>query len=213
MFSLSGKSKNQIPCFPCAVATLIILERWYLLTVKWKQKTAELTNRIILTVRWKIMSRRVLLRLSKEQLPPANVVCEGYVFTGVCLSTRGVSRPTPKGEVEGDQAGGGSLGPHPRGKLRGIWPRGVSRRPHTRGGVCSAGACLRGCVEPPRDGYCCGWYVSYWNAFLFWLCAHANKVFPNWLNNDNLQGCPSLSHSTVGSPCLSPLIFVQWNQW
>ena len=22
MFSLSGKSKNQIPCFPCAVATL-----------------------------------------------------------------------------------------------------------------------------------------------------------------------------------------------
>ena len=25
-------------------------------------------------------------------LPPANVVCEGYVFTGVCLSTRGVGR-------------------------------------------------------------------------------------------------------------------------
>ena len=23
VFSLSGKSKNQIPCFPCAVATLI----------------------------------------------------------------------------------------------------------------------------------------------------------------------------------------------
>ena len=23
MFSLSGKSKNQIPCFPCAVATLV----------------------------------------------------------------------------------------------------------------------------------------------------------------------------------------------
>ena len=22
-------------------------------------------------------------------LPPANVVCEGYVFTGICLSTRG----------------------------------------------------------------------------------------------------------------------------
>ena len=55
-------------------------------------------------------------------LPPANEVCEGYVFTGVCLSTGGVpgpggmpgpgggvwsqhalkvSRPTPKGEVEG----------------------------------------------------------------------------------------------------------------
>ena len=25
-------------------------------------------------------------------LPPANVVCEGYVFTGVCLSTGGVSQ-------------------------------------------------------------------------------------------------------------------------
>ena len=24
MFSLSGKSKNQIPCFPCAVATLLV---------------------------------------------------------------------------------------------------------------------------------------------------------------------------------------------
>ena len=23
VFSLSGKSKNQIPCFPCAVATLV----------------------------------------------------------------------------------------------------------------------------------------------------------------------------------------------
>ena len=25
---------------------------------------------------------------------------------------------------------------------------------------------------PPRDGYCCGQYASYWNAFLF-LCAIA----------------------------------------
>ena len=41
------------------------------------------------------------------------------------------------------------------------------------GGVCSRG---RGClvsggrwslVETPRDGYCCGRYTSYWNAFLF----------------------------------------------
>ena len=31
------------------------------------------------------------------------------------------------------------------------------------GGVCSGG-CL---VETPRDGYCCGRYASYWNAFLF----------------------------------------------
>ena len=44
-------------------------------------------------------------------LPAANVVSEGYVFTSVCLSMGGgvlsqhalqVSRPTAKGEVEGD---------------------------------------------------------------------------------------------------------------
>ena len=43
-------------------------------------------------------------------LPPANEVCEGYVFTPVCQSFRpqgaGVSRPTPRGEVEGSGWGG-----------------------------------------------------------------------------------------------------------
>ena len=59
------------------------------------------------------------------------------------------SRPAPKGEIEGDQiqahtqggnSGGSDPGTHPRGKLRGIRTR-------------------------PHD-YCCGWYASYWNAFL-----------------------------------------------
>ena len=54
------------------------------------------------------------------------------------------------------------LGPQPRGKLRGIWPRGVcllqGRVPAPGGGVWR---------PPPRDGYCCGRYASYWNAFLF----------------------------------------------
>ena len=56
-------------------------------------------------------------------LPPANEVCEGYVFTRVCHSVHGggrvvsqhalqVSRPTPKGKVEGSGWGGGSPGPH-----------------------------------------------------------------------------------------------------
>ena len=44
---------------------------------------------------------------------------------------QGVSRPTPKGEVEG------------------YW------------GVPGLG----GCVETCPDGYCCGRYASYWNAF------------------------------------------------
>ena len=72
------------------------------------------------------------------------------MFTGVCLSTggaipacfaaglEGVSRPTAKGEVEGDlvqahtqggSGGGSGPGPHPRGKLRqiclGVSDRGV----------------------------------------------------------------------------------------
>ena len=61
-----------------------------------------------------------------------------------------VSRPTPKGKVDSDLAGG-----------------------VCSGGVCSQGVSApRGCLLPggvvtPRDGYCCGWYASYWNAFLF----------------------------------------------
>ena len=31
-------------------------------------------------------------------LPPANVVCEGYVFTGVCLSTGGSPTGRPRGQ-------------------------------------------------------------------------------------------------------------------
>ena len=31
------------------------------------------------------------------------------------------------------------------------------------GGACSWGGCL---VETPPDGYCCGRFASYWNAFL-----------------------------------------------
>ena len=45
-----------------------------------------------------------------------------------------VSRPTPRGEVEGYLAGGGSPGPHPRGKVSGIWPGGGGYQgPHSRG--------------------------------------------------------------------------------
>ena len=79
--------------------------------------------------------------------------CEGYVFTGVCLST-----------------GGGFL-------VGGSWSRGCL----VGGGACSRGVCSQGvCSQggwlvsqhalrqtpPGRDGYCCGWYASYWNAFL-----------------------------------------------
>ena len=128
-------------------------------------------------------------------LLPAMKLGQGYVFTCVCDSVhRGggwyssmhcsrspggvvsqlalqVSRPTPRGEVEGSGGPGGSPGPHLRGKLRGLaggvsrpTPGGGSPGPHT-------GGCIPACTEadpppPPPDGYCCGQYVSYWNAFL-----------------------------------------------
>ena len=53
--------------------------------------------------------------------------------------------------------------------LPGVWSRGVAGP----GGVSGPGECLlpgEGGVpggDPPRDGYSCGRYASYWNAFLF----------------------------------------------
>ena len=90
----------------------------------------------------------------------------------------GVSRPTTKGEVEGDLAWEG-LQAH-------TW------------GVCSGGCLLWGCLllgvgllpgrvcswgvwRPPSDGYCCGRYASYWNAFLFHITVRnttPDKFFP-----------------------------------
>ena len=63
----------------------------------------------------------------------------------------GISRPTHRGKLRGLAWGvsmptpGGSPGPHLR----------VSQH---------ALSALR--QTPPADGYCCGWYASYWNAFL-----------------------------------------------
>ena len=115
--------------------------------------------------------------------------CKWYPSMPYSRSGWGGSRPTPKGEVEGDLVQAHSQG----GKLRGIW-----FRPHPRGklrGICLGGACSRGClvlgeflVETPLpDGYCCGRYASYWNAFLLKLLAFLNHnktlniCFPNLL--------------------------------
>ena len=36
------------------------------------------------------------------------------------------------------------------------------------GGICSQGGLFPGVPGgDPRDGYCCRWYASYWNAFLY----------------------------------------------
>ena len=75
---------------------------------------------------------------------------------GVSKHALQVSRPTPKEELEGFGGGWGVSRPTPSG--------GVSRP--------TPGGCIPACTEanPPHthttDGYCCGWYASYLNAFL-----------------------------------------------
>ena len=54
-------------------------------------------------------------------------------------------------------------------------PGGSAPRGSVLWGVCSQGVCSgRGCLveTAPRDGYCCGRYASYWNAFMFCLFSH-----------------------------------------
>ena len=114
-------------------------------------------------------------------LPLANKVCEGYVFTRVCLSMGvvvsqhglQVSKPTLKGKLRG--LGGGVSRPTPRAKLR-VWlgflqahTQGGKLRGLARRGVYSPGGVSQHALRqtPPADGYCCGWYASYWNASLF----------------------------------------------
>ena len=106
-------------------------------------------------------------------LPPANEGCEGYVFTGVCLSTRGGSWSLSRVV----SIGGGVLCP---GVL--CWAGGLCPEGSLLGaGVCVQGVlCLRGvCVQgvsvresPHPHTVTSGQYASYWNAFLFriFLC-------------------------------------------
>ena len=70
-----------------------------------------------------------------------------------CRYPRGVSRPTARGEDEGSGLGV-SPGPNPRGTFRptlGVAQNALRQTPLL------------------ADGYCCGQYACYWNAFLFML--------------------------------------------
>ena len=68
--------------------------------------------------------------------------CEGYVFTPVCQSRGGVSA-TVHAEIP----------PLGAGTHSGAGTPPIRRHPPGAG------------TFPPADGYCCGQYVSYWNAF------------------------------------------------
>ena len=74
--------------------------------------------------------------------------------------------------------GGGGLLPHPRGVC--VWSRGVCA--WSWGGV-GIPACTEAATLPGRDGYCCGRYASYWNAFLFDLLY---KLLIGWQTSRHL---------------------------
>ena len=119
-----------------------------------------------------------------------------------CLS--GFQAHTQGGSLGG--SGWGSPGPHPGGKLRGIWsrptPKGEVEGDLARGVSALGGACSTGCLlweglsapgwgvsapgglwRPPHDGYCCGQYISYWNAFLFimyFAVSESSHLVFNW---------------------------------
>ena len=107
------------------------------------------------------------------------------------LPRRPPSRPTTRGEIEGDQVQahtqggnwrGSDPGPHPRGKFRGITSRPTPKgeiqgdhiQAHTQGGNSGGshpgphprgkfrGIRTRHPPPSPCDDYCCGRYTSYW---------------------------------------------------
>ena len=119
-------------------------------------------------------------------LPPANEVCKGYVFTGVCLSTGGLSL-CPGGSqslgvsvqgvsVQGDLCPGESVqGGLSRGVsvMGALCPGGLSHGGSLSRGISVQGGLSRGSLskgvsvtETPHMVMSV-WYTSYWNAFLF----------------------------------------------
>ena len=88
---------------------------------------------------------------------------QGNIFAPVCHSVHRLRVPGPGGcLILGVSALGGAW------SQGGAWFRG--------GCLVLGGAWWR----PPWDGYCCGRYASYWNAFLFFFCFLAVKpLMPN----------------------------------
>ena len=66
----------------------------------------------------------------------------------------------PRGSVPGECLLWGVSAPRGSAPVGGVCSRGVS----APGGSAPGGSAL---PPPGRDGYCCGRYASYWNAFLF----------------------------------------------
>ena len=105
----------------------------------------------------------------------------------------GVSRPTPGGGEVEESGQGGSPGPHPVGEVEvsgqgegvsrptprerlGVWPGELPSahlgdlQAHTQEDMCIPACTVAdNTPPPPADSYCCRWYASYWNAFLYFF--------------------------------------------
>ena len=108
-------------------------------------------------------------------LPPSNEVCEGYVFTGVCLSTGrgGVHGCRGHAWLWGVMCGCG--GCMVVGGYVWLWGACVfaGRCAWLQGGVCGCRGgmcgCRGACVGYDEIRSMSGRYASYWNAFLLRL--------------------------------------------
>ena len=87
--------------------------------------------------------------------------CEGYVVTPVCQSfcSQGGSTSVHAGIPTPPQS-------RP--------PQGPGT-PSPRAGTPGADTPRDQAPPPAADGYCCGRYASYWNAFLFWRSFHSQE--------------------------------------
>ena len=140
-----------------------------------------------------------MINLGIRFLPSANKVCEGYVFTAVCLFTGGMSDPlhagihTPLSRYTLWQVQTPTLGRYPLAGTS-LWAgtppgRYTPWQVHLPGQVHTpwVGTPPRACTSHLAGTPLCtvhagirstsGWYTSHWNAFLFWKCYQNNWCF------------------------------------
>ena len=100
--------------------------------------------------------------------------CGKVMFSQACVknSFQGVARPRPGGDLLEGYPGPGGVQVQAQGGCPGP-------------GGCVSQYALRQTTPPPppADGYCCGQYASYWNAFLFlsmysYLWSGMNRIKP-----------------------------------
>ena len=104
-------------------------------------------------------------------LPPANKVCKGYVFTGICLSTGEACMVALGGMAHVWLLQGGHvwllLGDGGMGGMRGCSGGGCA---WLLWGACMVKGGMHGMHTPMRYGWSlCRQYTSYCNAFLFMI--------------------------------------------